>query len=57
MGSLNDCRHTGQAGAKPGNAVLGLFRRDQLRITLASALLSAGVIGAGLALPTEPDPV
>ena len=33
---------------------LGLFRRDQLRVTLASALLSVGVIGAGLAvwLPT-----
>src|SRR5262245_5137774 len=42
------------AGAKPGSALLGLFRRDQLRITLASALLSVGVIGAGLAvwLPT-----
>ena len=49
---------TGQAGgkesAKPGSALLGLFRRDQLRITLASALLSVGVIGGGLAvwLPT-----
>ena len=40
--------------AKPGSALLGLFRRDQLRVTLASALLSVGVIGAGLAvwLPT-----
>jgi MFS family permease len=40
--------------AKPGSALLGLFRRDQLRITLASALLSVGVIGGGLAiwLPT-----
>jgi MFS family permease len=45
---------TGQAGAKLGSALLGLFRRDQLRVTLASALLSVGVIGAGLAvwLPT-----
>ena len=41
-------------GAKPGAALLGLFRRDQLRVTLASALLSVGVIGAGLViwLPT-----
>ena len=40
--------------AKPGGALLGLFRRDQLRVTLASTLLSIGVIGAGLAvwLPT-----
>ena len=51
-------RGTGQAGvkpgAKPGAALLGLFRRDQLRVTLASALLSVGVIGAGLViwLPT-----
>ena len=45
---------TGQAGARPGSALVGLFRRDQLRITLASTLLSVGVIGAGLAvwLPT-----
>ena len=37
-----------------GAALLGLFRRDQLRVTLASALLSVGVIGAGLViwLPT-----
>jgi len=48
----------GRAGAKTsaktGGALLGLFRRDQLRVTLASALLSVGVIGAGLAvwLPT-----
>jgi MFS family permease len=49
----------GQAGAKqtntkPGSALLGLFRRDQLRVTLAAALLSVGVIGGGLAiwLPT-----
>src|SRR6476660_3115435 len=43
-----------QKGAKPGGALLGLFRRDQLRVTLASALLSVGVIGAGLViwLPT-----
>jgi MFS family permease len=42
---------TGRAGA---SALLGLFRRDHLRVTLASALLSVGVIGAGLAiwLPT-----
>src|SRR5436190_10339958 len=42
---------TGRAGA---SALLGLFRRDQLRVTMASALLSVGVIGAGLAvwLPT-----
>jgi MFS family permease len=45
---------TGQVGAKPGSALVGLFRRDQLRVTLASALLSVGVIGAGLVvwLPT-----
>jgi len=45
---------TGQARAKPGFALLGLFRPDQLRVTLASALLSIGVIGAGVAfwLPT-----
>ena len=45
---------TGQAGGRPGGALLGLFRRDQLRITLGSALLSVGVIGAGLViwLPT-----
>ena len=55
---------TGRAGAKPasaklgsaspGGALLGLFRRDQLRVTLASVLLSVGVIGAGLVvwLPT-----
>ena len=45
---------TGRAGARPGSALLGLFRRDQLRVTLASALLSVGVMGAGLAiwLPT-----
>jgi MFS family permease len=44
---------TGQ-GARPGLALLGLFRPDQLRVTLASALLSIGVIGAGVAfwLPT-----
>ena len=41
---------TGQAGARPGSALLGLFRRDQLRVTLASALLSVGVVGAGLAV-------
>jgi len=42
------------ASARPGGALLGLFRRDQLRVTLASAVLSIGVIGAGLAfwLPT-----
>jgi MFS family permease len=49
---------TGQTGdkerAKPGSALLGLFRRDQIRVTLASTLLSVGVIGAGLGiwLPT-----
>ena len=45
---------TGPAGARPGSALIGLFRRDQLRVTLASALLSVGVIGAGLViwLPT-----
>jgi MFS family permease len=50
---------TGRAGAKPASAtpcgaLLGLFRSDQLRVTLASALLSVGVIGAGLVvwLPT-----
>jgi MFS family permease len=45
---------TAQASARPASAFLGLFRRDQVRITLASALLSVGVIGAGLAvwLPT-----
>jgi MFS family permease len=45
---------TGQARARPGLALLGLFRPDQLRVTLASALLSIGVIGAGVAfwLPT-----
>src|SRR5262245_45479160 len=45
---------TGQASARPGSALLGLFRSDQLRVTLASALLSVGVMGAGLAvwLPT-----
>ncbi len=37
-----------QSGGRPGTALLGLFRRDQLRVTLASALLSVGVIGAGL---------
>jgi len=44
----------GQATGRPGSALLGLFRRDQLRVTLASALLSIGVMGAGLAfwLPT-----
>src|SRR3954447_7327555 len=31
---------TGQASARPGGALLGLFHRNQLRITLASALLS-----------------
>src|SRR5262245_53887884 len=43
-----------QARARQGFALLGLFRRDQLRVTLASALLSIGVIGAGVAfwLPT-----
>jgi MFS family permease len=42
---------TGPVGA---SALLGLFRRDHLRVTLASALLSVGVMGAGLAiwLPT-----
>jgi MFS family permease len=45
---------TREVGAKPGSALLGLFRRDQIRVTLASALLSVGVIGAGLVvwLPT-----
>jgi MFS family permease len=45
---------TGRGSARPGLALLGLFRLDQLRITLASAVLSVGVIGAGLAfwLPT-----
>jgi hypothetical protein len=45
-------------GAKPGAALFGLFRRDQLRVTLASALLSVGVIGAGVAcwLPTYLEP-
>lgn len=40
--------------ARPHLALLGLFRRDQIRVTLASALLSIGVIGAGVAfwLPT-----
>jgi MFS family permease len=44
----------GQVGARTGSALLGLFRREQLRLTLASAVLSVGVIGAGLAiwLPT-----
>ena len=43
-----------QTRARQGFALLGLFRRDQLRVTLASALLSIGVIGAGVAfwLPT-----
>src|SRR5262245_2282272 len=41
---------TGQASARPGSALLGLFRSDQLRVTLASALLSVGVMGAGLAV-------
>jgi MFS family permease len=48
-----------EAGAKsgsvkPGSALLGLFRRDYFRVTLAAALLSVGVIGGGLAiwLPT-----
>jgi len=45
---------TGKARAKPGSALLGLFGRDQLRVTLAAALLSVGVIGGGLSvwLPT-----
>ena len=45
---------TGHAGARSSGALLGLFRRDQLRITLGSALLSVGVIGSGLVvwLPT-----
>ena len=45
---------TEPAGVRPGSALVGLFRRDQLRITLASALLSIGVMGAGLGfwLPT-----
>jgi MFS family permease len=45
---------TAPASARPGDALLGLFRRDQLRVTLASSVLSIGVIGAGLAfwLPT-----
>jgi MFS family permease len=45
---------TREVGAKPGSALLGLFRSDQIRVTLASALLSVGVIGAGLVvwLPT-----
>jgi MFS family permease len=44
----------GRASTQRSIALLGLFRRDQLRVTLASALLSIGVIGAGLAiwLPT-----
>jgi len=37
-----------QSGGRPGAALLGLFRGDQLQVTLASALLSVGVIGAGL---------
>jgi len=45
---------SGQARTRLRCALFGLFRRDQIRITLASALLSIGVIGAGLAvwLPT-----
>ncbi len=45
---------TGVTTARPHLALLGLFRRDQIRVTLASALLSIGVIGAGVAfwLPT-----
>ena len=37
-----------------GSALVGLFRRDRLRITLASVLLSIGVLGAALTvwLPT-----
>src|SRR5262245_2663462 len=44
----------GQSKTRQSFALLGLFRRDQLRVTLASALLSIGVIGAGVAfwLPT-----
>ena len=40
--------------SRPHLALLGLFRRDRIRVTLASALLSIGVIGAGVAfwLPT-----
>ena len=47
-GRRTDKRQTRQ------RALLGLFRRNQLRVTLASALLSVGVIGAGLVvwLPT-----
>jgi MFS family permease len=36
------------AGRSYGHALIGLFRREQLRVTLASTLLSVGVIGAGL---------
>jgi MFS family permease len=46
---------TTKAGTQAsGNALLGLFRREQLRVTLASTLLSVGVVGAGLGiwLPT-----
>jgi len=44
----------GKTRAKPGASLVALFRRNQLRVTLASALLSIGVIGAGLVvwLPT-----
>ena len=51
-GSCHNTKST--AGAKRSSALIGLFRRDQLRVTLASALLSVGVIGAGLGvwLPT-----
>ena len=44
----------GQIGAEFGSALVGLFRRDRLRITLASVLLSIGVLGAALTvwLPT-----
>jgi MFS family permease len=44
----------GKTAAKFGSALVGLFRGAQLRITLASVLLSIGVLGAALTvwLPT-----
>jgi MFS family permease len=51
-------RGAGQAGAKPGAktgaALLGLFRRDQLRITLASALSRSASSAPGLSSGCRP---
>ena len=51
-------RGTGPAGAKPGAkpgaALLGLFRRDQLRITLASALSRSASSAPGLSSGCRP---